>query len=160
MEEKYIKRIAVLIGRELTGKITEYERGMLAEWRRQSDKNEQLYQRLTDKERLAQEYRQMKSVGIERPLADMKGRIARLTVRSERAKLIFRLWAGVAAIVLLILVWKGNGWIYHSAFMEEKGLQADEIRPGQTQATLILSTGENITLDSDTLITGDRKSVV
>ena len=34
-----------------------------------------------------------------------------------------------AAIVLLILVWKGNGWIYHSAFMEEKGLQADEIRP-------------------------------
>ena len=27
MEEKYIKRIAVLIGRELTGKITEYERG-------------------------------------------------------------------------------------------------------------------------------------
>lgn len=157
MEEKYIKRIAVLIGRELTGKITEYERGMLAEWRRQSDKNEQLYQRLTDKERLAQEYRQMKSVGIERPLADMKGRIARLTVRSERAKLIFRLWAGVAAIVLLILVWKGNGWIYYSAFMEEKGLQADEIRPGQTQATLILSTGENITLDSDTLITGQKK---
>ena len=104
MEEKYIKRIAVLIGRELTGKITEYERGMLAEWRGQSDKNEQLYQRLTDKERLAREYRQMKSVGIERPLADMKGRIARLTVRpEERAKLIFRLWAGVAAIVLLIL---------------------------------------------------------
>ena len=32
MEEKYIKRIAVLIGRELTGKITEYERGMLADW--------------------------------------------------------------------------------------------------------------------------------
>ncbi|MEY8685388.1 FecR family protein [Bacteroides sp. AN502(2024)] len=160
MEEENIKRIAVLIGRELTGQLTEYEHGMLDEWRRQSDKNEQLYQRLTDKERLAREYRLMKSVGIERPLADMKGRIARLAVRPERTKYIFRLWAGVAAIALLILVWKVNGWIHHSASVEEEELlQAVEIRPGQTQATLILSTGENLTLDSDTLITSQKKAL-
>lgn len=155
MKDSDITHIVTLIVRRLFHIIKEHEQDSLDQWRRQSDKNEWLYRRMTDSKHLAQEYRLMKSVRVERPLADMKSRIERAACQTRRTRRNYWLTTGVAAAILLVLCWSGI-WLMRHQVTEGDGVLAWEIRPGQTQATLILSTGENIELHSDSLLRDDK----
>ena len=119
---------------------------MLDEWRQQNKYNEAVYQRLNDPDRLLVEHHRDQLTDYERPLADMK---QRLGIGGRRR---WRHWMAAAAVVGLIA---GAGiWWQRSAVDPTADPAAEvvaEIRPGRTQATLTLSSGETIELRNDTL---------
>lgn len=138
--------IALLICKQLVGSINADEQRLLDEWRRQNKYNEAVYQRLHDNGRLQVEHNRRRLTDYERPLADMK---QRLGIGSRRP---WRRWLAAAALTGLIA--GAAVWWQHSLVpsAEEAPLQAStEIRPGTTQATLTLSSGETIELKNDTL---------
>ena len=138
--------IALLICKQLVGSINADEQRLLDEWHRQNKYNEAVYQRLHDNGRLQVEHNRRRLTDYERPLADMK---QRLGIGSRRP---WRLWLAAAALTGLIA--GAAVWWQHSLVpsAKEAPLQAStEIRPGTTQATLTLSSGETIELKNDTL---------
>jgi len=143
--EKHIKQIASLIFKQLTGSLLEEEEQILTEWRNQDEKNEALYQKLTDCLFLEMEYQRLNQIKPERPLADMKARIKRHSLMKQVIRY------GIAASILLLFS-LGSIMLYQQNKenkLLQKELYARKIQPGQTQATLVLSNGETIRLDTD-----------
>lgn len=144
--EKHIRQIALLIFKQITGSLLEEEERILNEWRNQDEKNEALYQKLTDSLLLEKEYHRLNQIKTERPLADMKARIKRHSMMKQ----IIRY--GIAASILALFT-LGSVMLYQQKEENkklQKELYARKIQPGQTQATLVLSNGEAIRLDTDT----------
>lgn len=145
--------ISLLICKRLVGSITPEEQQELDEWRRQNKYNEAVYQRLNDPERLLVEHHRDQLTDYERPLADMN---QRLGIGRHRR---WRHWTAAAVMVGLIA---GAGiWWLRSAVTPATDMTAGgsaEIRPGRTQATLTLSSGEIIELKNDTLYPRPRNN--
>ena len=153
MSEQEIRQIAQLIYRQVLGTLPPEEAEELKAWREQSGRNEALYRKLTDVRYLEQEYRKLHQVDVERPLADMKSRVARRSVRRVMLQV-----AGVAAMLALLL-W--GGFTLYVQQQENRQLQAAlqslQIRPGQTQATLFMA--DSIPIELDTNDSANRQKI-
>lgn len=138
--------ISRLIFRRIIGTITTEGSARLEEWRKASPSNEETYQRLLDSAFLEREYRRMKAVDIQRPLADMQARIGRKHPG---------LWikAGIAAAMLGLVIW---GITYlRTPVLDSENIStesvpyASQIRAGETKAVLTTSNGAQISLGAD-----------
>ena len=138
-------RMARLIYKQLTDRLTDEEEATLCQWREVDERHEAYYQRLIDPEFLQREYLRLREINPKRPMEDMRRRVGH--------KQQWRVWAKVAAAACLcaLLVWGGS--MYYQERQENGRLLATihamQIRPGQMQATLVIGGGEPITLGSD-----------
>lgn len=145
--------ISCLIGKLVIGTITDDELAVLDAWRKESAENEAVILRLKDPERLAREYRRHRLVDYERPLSDMKRRLAQTesAPAKHRALPLYRMAAAVAAIVILMTggyLTRGY-WMGHGSATQQQTIAKAEIHPGSTQAVLTLDDGSQVTLGAD-----------
>ncbi len=140
------QKISQLIFRRIVGTITAEETAYMEEWRKASPANEETYQRLLNTAFLEREYRRMKAVDINRPLADMQARI-------HRNQSSIWIKAGVAAAMLGFIIW---GITYlrtpvsnPDTTQTEKLPYASHIQAGETKAVLTTSNGTQISLGAD-----------
>lgn len=140
-----VGRMARLIYKQLTDRLTDEEEATLCQWREADERHEAYYQRLIDPEFLQREYLRLREINPKRPMEDMRRRVGH--------KQQWRVWTKVAAAACLcaLLVWGGS--MYYQERQENGRLLATihamQIRPGQMQATLVIGGGEPITLGSD-----------
>ena len=145
------ERVARLIYRSLLGIITPEEERDLQAWRKESKSNEVLYTNLLDPTYLELEYKKLKSMKSDRPMADMT---ARLRLSLHRRRQAWMRW-GVAAVVVLAV---GTAVFYLR--VSETGIDVpgqpvaeqyvSQIQPGRTEAVLSLGGGEPVELGADT----------
>jgi len=145
--------ISLLICKRLVGSITAEEQRVLDDWRQQNKYNEAVYQRLCDPERLLVEHHRDQLTDYKRPLAEMR---LRLGIGRRH---YWRSWLAAAVMAGLIA---GAGIWWHSTTTktasELTAETSEVIRPGKTQATLTLSSGETIELENDTLYPHPQQS--
>lgn len=148
MQETDTNNIAQLIYKKVIGQIQPEEEAWLDAWRKEDDRNEALYVQLTDVHFLEQEYRKLKQIPTERPLQDMKMRIA----RNDRKNIWLRV--GVAAVIAGIMLWGGFALYRQRQDYDrlQKVLYAMQIKPGQTKATLVMGGGSPIKLGMDSVV--------
>ena len=145
------EQVARLIYRSLLGIITPEEERDLQAWRKESKSNEALYTKLLDTTYLELEYKKLKSMKSDRPMADMT---ARLRLSLHRRRQAWMRW-GVAAVVVLAV---GTAVFYLR--VSETGIDVpgqpvaeqyvSQIQPGRTEAVLSLGGGEPVELGADT----------
>lgn len=148
------ERIAYLLSSFLAGTLTAEEESELEAWCNESEANQQLRLRLQDMKRLEREYRRRHAIDSERPLSDMRQRIAALSARKRRPA---RRWLMAAAAVAVGIICLGGLYWWRNASMKPTmqttvavadSLQG--IHPGQTKALLTLPNGQMIALGSNT----------
>lgn len=150
------ERIARLMARSVSGKMTPEEEHELQEWRDVHPANEALFRKLADTDFIAGEYRRLRTVDASRPLADMRTRIGRRRGLAWR-RLGWQV-AG-AAVAMLCLTWgifllreekQEERQVAHVLTEEEEtALYAAQIHPGKTEAVLTLGSGEQVSLGAD-----------
>lgn len=139
-------RISLLIGKQLTGTITEEEQQMLDEWRHRNPWNETVYSRLTDIHHLDIERQRAQLTDYTRPLADMKHRLG----IHKRTKQTAFLWAAVVLMLLLIGGIATQTILHlHTETPSATAIAMSDIKPGSTQAVLHLGNGKTVTLGTD-----------
>lgn len=141
--------IAYLICRYLAGDITAEEKELLGQWRKASAANEAAFQRLLNPQLLDKEQRRRTLISYERPLEDMKRRLALQVAPAAHAP-----WrrALLVAASLLVLVGLGAVLWFHNGTDEtspSKVVATTDIQPGRTQAVLTLDDGQRIALTDD-----------
>ena len=149
--------ISLLICKRIVGTITNDEQQMLDKWRRQNRHNEQVYQRLTDVNRLQVEYHRYRLTDTERPLAEMKKRLG----------IGRRLWTirAVAAAVAILIVGVSAFLLQHrqTEYPLKDSSVATGISAGSTKALMALANGKIVELTADTMrnstLLSDAKSV-
>lgn len=141
-----------LIIKHLLGTANESEEQELTAWRKQSQANEQLLQRLTDSRYLESEYRKRKAVNTERAAEQMRQRIGKGKTQWLRPS-FYRTAAAVLAFAL------GCGTLTYHLSQRLTGTQQPQeqltqqpLRPGQTLATLTMASGKTMQLTSATSV--------
>lgn len=151
------EHIPILICRKLLGTITPEEEAILTEWRCKNSSNAEAYERLMNLGHIDKELHRLKIADYHRPLADMHRRFeAEYGKRSHKLTLRF----AAAAAVVLLFVSVTLLWWHSSGISSEKAEVANvtkEIKPGTTQAVLILENGETISLGADSM--ANRKMI-
>lgn len=155
MEEQDL--ISWLICKQILGSITDEEKEVLDKWCRQSQQNEDAFQRLMNTDRLSLEHRRSRLTDYHRPLEDMKRRLRieadeePLTVHhSSRRTMTYAILSAAAVLLLIFGV---------SVFLKQQGTEQGgpqkpviaktEILPGRTQAVLTLDNGKQVELGTD-----------
>ena len=145
-------QISELIGKERIGTLSEEEKKVLEERRRQSAEQEALYQKLQDTRYLSESVSRLSGIDTRQPLQHMQKQIAGFT----RRRLIVRLrWTGGVAALFLILL--GSFWLFHRQPSLQQPPVDRPILAGGPRAVLHLENGELIQLDTiqQTITQGD-----
>jgi len=143
---------AEIIIKHLLGKTSEEEEAMLTAWRKESEENEQTFQRLSDPHYLESEWRKRKAVNAEKAAEQMQQRIGRERPIWLRPA-FYRSMA--AAVVIALCCGVTVGYLLHENPEEKQVSQALPERPvlqlmhGQTKATLTLSDGKSVELTGE-----------
>lgn len=150
MNQEKNDRISILLFKQIAGQISTEEAQELKEWRESDPRHEELYSRLTNTRMLEQEYLRRQLVDYLRPQKEMQERIRNKRIHGRRTRLVG--WSIAASVTIL----SGIGLLQffsetESAPLMEKTptLTFQDIRPGSTTATLILSDGQKVKLGAD-----------
>lgn len=150
MDLSLTERIGRLIYRRILGVITAEEVEELDFWRDANPANEVTYQKLLDTVFLEREYKRLRAVKVDRPLADMETRVRYKSVRGYRRLL----WpvSSAAAVLLFItsaLLYLNTRPDVVLSEKQETEMYAAQIRPGETKAVLTLNNGVELELGAD-----------
>lgn len=149
MLEQYFY-IAELIARKLSGTLQPEEERKLENWRHDSAENEALYQKICDKEHIAQHCIRRQAFDKQKGWQDLERKNKRL--RHKRYFLNICKYAALLAIPVIICVMVVNQ-PQESATVTAVAKKADVIVPGEKKAILTLDNGKEI----DLLATGTTK---
>ena len=144
------ERIGRLIYRRILGVITAEEVEELDFWRDANPANEVTYQKLLDTAFLEREYKRLRAVKVDRPLADMEKRVRYKSVRGYR-RLLWQV-SSAAAVLLFItstLLYLNTRPDVVLSEKQETEMYAAQIRPGETKAVLMLNNGVELELGAD-----------
>lgn len=153
MNRTKIEEISQLIYRQIVGmELTDEEQQRLDQWRRQDARNEATYQRLVDEQFRELENRRLQLVDVERPLREMKTRIG-----NTHKQITIHRWTTYAAIALALVAVTFAAWSYYRAAQNPlhwneatmRAWYADQIHPGQSQATLTMDDGSTLQVSSE-----------
>lgn len=140
--EEY-NRISMLIAKQLSCGLKSDEEEELRQWLDESAENQELYEKITDREYLADQEKKRDSIDVRRYWTQVENTLGRRTYRY-----FLRKYARYAAIVLLLL---GIG--IAGRFLRQKpaevSVQAEQIQPGAPKALLILADGKTVELGGD-----------
>lgn len=144
------ERIGRLIYQRILGVITAEEVEELDSWRDANPANEVTYQKLLDTAFLEREYKRLRAVKVDRPLADMEKRVRYKSVRGYR-RLLWQV-SSAAAVLLFItstLLYLNTRPDVVLSEKQETEMYAAQIRPGETKAVLMLNNGVELELGAD-----------
>ena len=150
MDLSLTERIGRLIYRRILGVITAEEVEELDFWRDANPANEVTYQKLLDTVFLEREYKRLRAVKVDRPLADMETRVRYKSVRGYR-RLLWQV-SSAAAVLLFItsaLLYLNTRPDVVLSEKQETEMYAAQIRPGETKAVLTLNNGVELELGAD-----------
>ena len=136
-KEADIQKISDLILKTIRQKITEEEKLFLDNWLKQSNKNQELYERMYNEKYILEQYQLKQTI-------DTSNAWKRVVI-SSRKHVMIRYFKYAAAILLLL----GTFFIYkHETSEEPKDITVamNTIQPGEGKATLIVSNQREILL--------------
>lgn len=150
----------MLLLRKIIGTLSPDEERELGNWRKESEANEALYQRMLDHEYIEHQLRQRSLINTERPMADMTQRIALLddaqtaidSASTSSHSHIWHKWIAAASIVGLSLLGGSLLWQHHSQAEQQEvaALIAPttdmSFTPGEKKAVLTLTDGRQVAL--------------
>lgn len=141
------EHISTLLLKKIIGSISPNEEMELAAWRKESEGNEALYQKMLDHEYIERQLRQRSLINTERPLADM---LQRITPQSHSRS--WRKWVA-AAVIAAVCIFGGNLLWQQYAQTEQQEVAAliapstdTSFTPGEKKAVLTLADGRQIAL--------------
>lgn len=150
MNQEKNDRISILLFKQISGQISTEEAQELKEWRESDPRHEELYSHLTNTQILEQEYLRRQLVDYLRPKKEMQERIRNKRIHGHRTRLVS--WSVAASVTILF----GIGLLQLFSETESTSLVKktpiltfQDIRPGSTTATLILSDGQEVKLGAD-----------
>ena len=164
------EHISTLLLKKIIGSISPNEEMELDAWRKESEENETLYQKMLDHEYIERQLRQRSLINTERPLAEMFQRItptdftngalsdlssdyseAQTTYIQNHAR-SWRKWIAAAAIVALAIIGGNILWQQYTQ-TEQQEVAAliapttdSSFTPGEKKAVLTLADGRQIAL--------------
>lgn len=149
MNEEEARRIAALITGFIQGTLSEKEWDDLDEWIAASDKNMQLFEQLTDEDRLTESVEWLRRIGARSAMQKADHRKTGYAFLQDPVR---RIWVSVAAVILII----SGAAYYKMAFApKEKDIFVvewpanDHMEPGNTSPALILAESRRIYLSSE-----------
>ena len=128
-------RISRLIAKKLSGNIPSDALEELEQWLSEDERNRQLYNRIVS-EQGENDYTRWREIDWLSPLSRMHIRLVQYRKVRRRIAIFGAVSAGIAASLFI------------SLFLFNRALQPVEISPGNTNATLVLASGEAYHLDS------------
>lgn len=141
------EHISTLLLKKIIGSISPNEEMELDTWRKESEGNETLYQKMLDHEYIERQLRQRSLINTERPLADM---LQRITPQSHSRS--WRKWVAAAAIAA-VCIFGGNLLWQQYTQTEQQEVAAliapstdTSFTPGEKKAVLTLADGRQIAL--------------
>lgn len=142
------ERIGYLIANFIKGTLTPLEREELDEWILASDKNELLFDELTNEENIQKTMQWYASIDQERAWRRIKKRIA--FTKEKKTMFPFSLMAIAASVILIIgiaafLFWPKNS---RQTTTGSPFAEIQDLPPGKNIATLTIGNGRKIILDS------------
>ena len=164
------EHISTLLLKKIIGSISPNEEMELDAWRKGSEENETLYQKMLDHEYIERQLRQRSLINTERPLAEMlqritpndftNGALSDLTSDYSEAQTTYiqnharswRKWIAAAAIVALAIIGGNILWQQYTQ-TEQQEVAAliapttdSSFTPGEKKAVLTLADGRQIAL--------------
>ena len=164
------EHISTLLLKKIIGSISPNEEMELDAWRKGSEENETLYQKMLDHEYIERQLRQRSLINTERPLAEMLQRITpNETINGEQSDLSsdyseaqttdiqnrprsWRKWIAAAAIAALTVIGGNLLWQQYTQ-TEQQEVAAliapttdSSFTPGEKKAVLTLADGRQIAL--------------
>lgn len=143
--------ISEIIIRELLGTASEEEKQRLEAWRKESAEHEAMYVRLTSPAYLEAEWHKRQAVNYKRAAEQMQVRVG----RKSSSRILPLFYRSVAAVVLLVLggmlthyLLEGSAETPNIALVEDNA-KSQVVTPGQTKAVLMLSNGDELTVDQN-----------
>lgn len=144
-----------LIVRYMRGDLSVAEQQLLFDWRDMSAANRELFERLTSKEWLTQEFTRMSAYTESESAAweKLKAGIAPQSVEPAKVIPVFRRWRMVAAAVV-VAVLAGGAWFAYQVREKTLAIDKQEVRfkndlpPGKEGAVLTLADGSIVLLDT------------
>nr|WP_321485757.1 FecR domain-containing protein [uncultured Draconibacterium sp.] len=153
MIEERDEEMCFLLFKRIAGKIEKEEEQQLEAWRLESELHQQLYDRLLDPAYLEHEYKRRKAINVQRPMAEMQGRI-----NADNGK-VFRLhrikrWAIAASIALLVGISAIQIFLHtsnktSSIETAKTQLAVSDIKHGETKAVLTMPGGAEVALGAN-----------
>lgn len=145
MEEiNSIIEISGLIARDLSGQLSQSEKETLEKWISGSERNQQLYRKITDRNNLSARNSFYESVDTQRAWNKVSKKLA----TRQKSRLIPLLIRYAAAIIIPVLIGVTTYW-----YLNEKTNKIThpiaEIAPGSSHAVLVLASGKNVNLSND-----------
>lgn len=83
----------------------------------------------------------------------------RISYQRARVKRLYLTWASIASIVVCVSLWGGYKWIDSKSSVNNQNNTLSAILPGTDKAVLILEDGQEIALDSTSVVAGDNSLV-
>ena len=140
-----IIEISDLIGRDISGQLSQVEKERLEKWISSSEQNRKLYEKIVDGKNLAERNAIYNSVVTEEAWNKIS---VVFTVQQQGRRIVQILFRYAAAILILVSMGVIGYW-----YMNEKPQKMVQpiasIAPGTSQAVLILANGENVNLSND-----------
>ena len=148
------EQIAALIGKKITGTLTEEEAAVLEAWMDQDESNRHLVEKMTDPGYVRKKIARWNAIKIpEIPEGSGVG----TPVRQKTRKPVRPLWLSAAAAAVLVLLLLAGGILLSRSNRRyrdlknryERELYVASIKPGETKATLTTENGRTIVLGGD-----------
>lgn len=142
-------RISQLLYKKITGTLTHDENNELEAWAAGKPEREKLLDRMADSEAICRKYQRRNLVNTDAPCDDMQRRIAAI----ERPRLIRRRTMAAAASVAVLLMASAIYFLSSNRntidIATELADTTEEIRHGESKATLSASNGNAVALNSN-----------
>ena len=149
--------LASWIARSMAGKLPDKEQRLLDDWRRASDRNSQLYDRIASREGEEMKRKRFKAFDKVSGWQGVSEKLVGIEVKVNR-------WRGfLRYAVILFLLLGGVGW--WQLHMDRKGKltsleRMDVIVPGGARAELVLHTGKIVNLGIESGLIQSSKNVI
>ncbi|MCK9641182.1 MAG: DUF4974 domain-containing protein [Prolixibacteraceae bacterium] len=139
-----IIEISELIARDRIGQLSQLEKETLGKWISSSERNQQLYQRITDNSNLSARNSLYESVDTKRAW----DKVSKGLITWQRRRVIQLLIKYAAAIMIPIFIGVTTYW-YLNEKTHKMANPITAIVPGTSHAVLVLANGENVNLSND-----------
>ncbi|MFT4154255.1 FecR family protein [Parafilimonas sp.] len=146
--QDFISRISELISKHLNGSITNVEQQELDAWLDESEDHKTLFNRVINKDFVAQELEKMDSYDASAAWQQFSKRYSPATIISNRFKYRSLFWAAAVLIVLIT-----SALLFFSPSEQEKQItqkpsEAYDIKAPGAKARIILNNGNSLAIDS------------